>query len=68
LRQADRALPKPVLEPLYRAWSQAPEGLDLPATWARLGVAAAPFDPQAPLAGLRRAWGLGSGRLEGTAP
>ncbi|HEU4951297.1 MAG TPA: hypothetical protein VFT46_05060, partial [Holophagaceae bacterium] len=68
LRQADRSLPKPVLEPLYEAWADAPEGLDLAATWARLGVAASPFDPRAPLAGLRRGWGLGSGRLEGTAP
>ena len=55
LARGDRALAKPVLVPLYEAWSEAPERVDLEAIWKRLG--ADPPDDHAPEAALRRAWG-----------
>lgn len=56
LAQGDRALAKPVLAPLYDAWAQTPEAVDLEAIWKRLGVAREPFSDAAPEAPLRRAW------------
>jgi hypothetical protein len=55
LAEGDAALPRPVLLPLYEAWSTAPEAPDLEAVWKRLG--ATPLDGRAPEAGLRQAWG-----------
>jgi hypothetical protein len=57
LAQGDKALPEPVLTPLYDAWAQSPETVDLDAIWKRLGVGTEPFDSQAPEAALRKAWG-----------
>jgi predicted metalloprotease with PDZ domain len=55
---ADRALPRPVLAPLYRRMGQSAMPVDLPALWRRLGVSlgahGAVFDDQAPLAAVRR--------------
>jgi hypothetical protein len=59
LAQGDKALTEPVLLPLYDAWSQSPETVDLDAIWKRLGVAREPFDWTAPEAGLRRDWNAG---------
>jgi hypothetical protein len=57
LAQGDKALPSPILVPLYDAWAVGPEAVDLDAIWKRLGVAGEPFDAHAPEATLRRAWG-----------
>ena len=55
LAKGDAALGKPVLLPLYEAWSDRPETADLAAIWKRLGLD--PPDDRAPDASLRRAWG-----------
>jgi hypothetical protein len=68
LAEGDEALAKPVLLPLYDAWAQSPETVDLDAIWKRLGVEKGPFDDGAPEAALRRAWGADRGRMEGEAP
>lgn len=55
LARGDAALPKPVLRPLYRAWADAPDTVDLGAIWRRLGLG--PEDGQASVGALGRAWG-----------
>ncbi|MBS0475299.1 MAG: hypothetical protein JSR28_09140 [Proteobacteria bacterium] len=55
LAQGDSALTKPVLVPLYDAWAEHPETVDLDAIWKRLGVT--PKDDRAPEGALRQDWG-----------
>ena len=59
LEVGDRATGTRVLEDLYKAWAFAPQGVDLPALWQKLGVrivarGQAGFDDTAPLAGIRQ--------------
>lgn len=57
LAKGDAVLAKPILIPLYDAWAEHPETVDLDAIWKRLGVGREPFDDQAPEAALRWTWG-----------